>query len=220
MSQSNQVALTEYNRLSGLKTKLFFKVLKDKKSKITVPAEMLLVLVLLLLLSHFSPIQLSATPWTAAYQAPPSMGFSTQVFQVLEWVAMAFSDQQKWCHIKAHFLVCMWLPSCCGFLRWLSDKEYACQCRRQGRCRFNPWVRKTRWRRKRQPSPVLLLGKSHGQRGTWWVGYSPQDCKQSDTTEQLNTHMRPPTVSSHDGKQTKRNRQRQRLGGARSFLFW
>ena len=96
MSQSNQVALTEYNRLSGLKTKLFFKVLKDKKSKITVPAEMLLVLVLLLLLlSHFSTIQHSATPWTAAYQAPPSMGFSTQVFQVLEWVAMAFSDQQK-----------------------------------------------------------------------------------------------------------------------------
>ena len=28
------------------------------------------------------------TPWTAAYQAPPSMGFSRQV---LEWVAIAFS---------------------------------------------------------------------------------------------------------------------------------
>ena len=31
---------------------------------------------LLLLLSHFSRVQLCATPWTAAYQAPPSMGFS------------------------------------------------------------------------------------------------------------------------------------------------
>ena len=27
-----------------------------------------------------SPLQLLATPWTAAYQAPPSMGFSRQVY--------------------------------------------------------------------------------------------------------------------------------------------
>ena len=32
----------------------------------------------LLLLSHFSRVQLCATPWTAAYQASPSMGFSRQ----------------------------------------------------------------------------------------------------------------------------------------------
>ena len=31
-----------------------------------------------LLLSRFSRVQLFATPWTAAYQAPPSMGFSRQ----------------------------------------------------------------------------------------------------------------------------------------------
>ena len=31
---------------------------------------------LLLLLSRFSCVRLCATPWTAAYQAPPSMGFS------------------------------------------------------------------------------------------------------------------------------------------------
>ena len=30
----------------------------------------------LLLLSHFSRVQLCATPYTAAYQAPPSMGVS------------------------------------------------------------------------------------------------------------------------------------------------
>ena len=35
---------------------------------------------LLLLLSHFSRIRPSATPWTAAYQAPPSMGFSRQEY--------------------------------------------------------------------------------------------------------------------------------------------
>ena len=33
---------------------------------------------LLLLLSHFSRVQLCATPWTAAHQASPSMGFSRQ----------------------------------------------------------------------------------------------------------------------------------------------
>ena len=33
---------------------------------------------LLLLLSCFSRVRLCATPWTAAYQASPSMGFSRQ----------------------------------------------------------------------------------------------------------------------------------------------
>ena len=35
---------------------------------------------LLLLLSRFSRVQPSATPWTAAFQAPPSMGFSRQEY--------------------------------------------------------------------------------------------------------------------------------------------
>ena len=35
-------------------------------------------LLLLLLLSHFSPVRLCATPETAAHQAPPSLGFSRQ----------------------------------------------------------------------------------------------------------------------------------------------
>ena len=33
-----------------------------------------------LLLSCFSHVRLCATPWTAAYQAPPSMGFSRQEY--------------------------------------------------------------------------------------------------------------------------------------------
>ena len=33
---------------------------------------------LLLLLSRFSRVRLCATPQTAAHQAPPSLGFSTQ----------------------------------------------------------------------------------------------------------------------------------------------
>ena len=34
----------------------------------------------LLLLSHFSRVRLLATPWTAAHQAPPSMGLSRQEY--------------------------------------------------------------------------------------------------------------------------------------------
>ena len=45
---------------------------------------------------------------------------------------------------------------------------------------FNPWVGKIPWRRKWQPTPVFLPGKSNGQRNL--VGYSPWDCKESDTT--------------------------------------
>jgi len=30
--------------------------------------------------------------------------------------------------------------------------------------RFDPWVRKLPWRRKGQPTPVFLPGKSHRQR--------------------------------------------------------
>ena len=48
---------------------------------------------------------------------------------------------------------------------------------------FNPWVGKISWRRKWQPTPVFLPGKSHGQRNL--VGYSPWGCKELDTTERL-----------------------------------
>ena len=47
--------------------------------------------------------------------------------------------------------------------------------------RFDPWVRKTPWRRKGQPTPVFLPGKFHEQRSL--VGYNPLGHKKSDTTE-------------------------------------
>ena len=47
---------------------------------------------------------------------------------------------------------------------------------------FNMWG-KIPWRRQWHPTPVLLPGKSHGWRSL--VGYSPWDCKESDTTERL-----------------------------------
>ena len=32
---------------------------------------------------------------------------------------------------------------------------------------FNPWVGKVPWRREWQPTPIFLLGKSHGLIKTW-----------------------------------------------------
>ena len=51
-----------------------------------------------------------------------------------------------------------------GRPRWRSGKELACHCRRCKRCGFNSWAGKTAWRRRWQPTPVFLPGKSHGQR--------------------------------------------------------
>ena len=42
------------------------------------------------------------------------------------------------------------------------------------------------WRKKWQPTPVFLSGKSYRQRSL--AGYSPWGHKESDTTEQLSTH--------------------------------
>ena len=72
------------------------------------------------------------------------------------------------------------------FLRWCSGKESTCRCRRPKRHRLNPWVRKIPWSQKQQPTPVLLPGKSLGQRSL--SGYSPWGCKESDTTMLLSTH--------------------------------
>ena len=51
------------------------------------------------------------------------------------------------------------------------NKEPPCQCRKHKRLRLDPWVRKIPWSRKWQPTPVFLLGKSHGQRSL--EGYHP-----------------------------------------------
>ena len=64
-----------------------------------------------------------------------------------------------------------------------SGKEPVCQSRRLKRYGFNAWVQKVLWRRKWQPTPVFLPGKSHDKRRL--VHYSPWGCKESDMTEHL-----------------------------------
>ena len=62
-----------------------------------------------------------------------------------------------------------------------SSKEPTCQCRKQKRRGFDPWVGKVPWRRAWQPTPVFLPGESHGQRSL--AGYSPWGREESERTE-------------------------------------
>ena len=57
--------------------------------------------------------------------------------------------------------------------------------RRHKRCIFHSYVGKFPWKRKWQLTPVFLSGKSHRQRSL--ACYSPWGCKESNTTEWLNS---------------------------------
>ena len=47
--------------------------------------------------------------------------------------------------------------------------------------RFDPWIRKIPWQRKRHPTSVFLPGKSTG--GGGWQATAHEDTKESDMTE-------------------------------------
>ena len=104
------------------------------------------------------------SPWTEEPGGLQSIG-SQRVGR--DWVTNTFT-------YFLFYLTCsflwVWLPW------WLKWSRICLQCRRHG---FDPWVRKIPWRRKWQPTPVLLPGESRGQR------YSLQCCKETDTTERL-----------------------------------
>ena len=116
-------------------------------------------------MKSLSRAQLFVTPWTAAYQAPPSMGFSRQEC----WSGSPFPSpgdlpdpgiESGSPRLQADALPCEPLhriKSNYGkdrFPWWLRHYSACLQCRRPG---FDPWVRKILWRRKRQPTPVLLV---------------------------------------------------------------
>ena len=83
----------------------------------------------------------------------------------------------------------------------------SCQCRRLRRYRFDLGSGSSPWRRKWQPTPVFLPGKSHGQTSLGWGGYSPWDCRVGHDwmTEHRCTHARnhsiwAPHTDSDEGK--------------------
>ena len=72
---------------------------------------------------------------------------------------------------------------CLSQLPWgLSCKESICQCRRHRG--LIPGSGRLPWKSKWQPTSLFLPGKSHEQRSL--MGYSPRDCKGSDTIWWLN----------------------------------
>ena len=58
----------------------------------------------------------------------------------------------------------------CGFPGGASGQELACRCRRHKH--KHTWVGKVSWKRKWQPTPLVLPGNFHAQRGV--AGYSPR----------------------------------------------
>ena len=81
-------------------------------------------------------------------------------------------DAGQTINYRNYFFLCTLNDLVGAFQVALSSKEPACQCR---------------WRRKWQPTPVLLPGISHGWRSL--VGYNPWGHKESDTTEQLDLYI-------------------------------
>ena len=101
----------------------------------------------------------SHTVW--AQNAGRLQAVSEVVFPTFCCISLKPSEVRSWVLVDVHV-------DAYGFPWWLSGKESSCQCRRRG---FNPWIGRIPWRRKWQPTPVFLPGKSHGQRSL--AGYSP-----------------------------------------------
>ena len=103
-------------------------------------------------MKSLSHVRLLATPWTAAYQALPSMGFSRQEY----WSGVPLPSLMiisRSSHVAANGIISL-------FFLWLSSIP----------------LQRRQW----HPTPVLLPGKSHGWRSL--VGCSPWGHYESDTT--------------------------------------
>ena len=148
-----------------------------------------------------SGIRLFATPWIVAYQALPSMGFSRQEYwSRLQCPLPGDLPDPESSPCLLHLLhgqvgslplapprrPFMTSPNLNSLPSLVAQavKSICLQCRRP---RFDPWVEKIPWRRRWQPTPVLLPGESHGWKSL--VGYNPWGRKESDTTEQLHFHF-------------------------------
>ena len=90
-----------------------------------------------------------------------------------------------------HSSLCPYLCQYHGPHRWLSGKEFTCQCRSHRRCQFNPGVRKIPWKRKRQPLQYSCL-ENPTDRGAWKV--TVHGVTKSQTQE--STHSASTTLSS------------------------
>ena len=109
-------------------------------------------------------------------QAPLFMGFSSQEY----WSGLPFPLPGDLPDPGIEPMSPAWQVGSLSLSHLRSTGRYT-------RCRFDPWVGKSTWRRKWQPTPIFLTGESHGQRSL--VGYSLWGQKESDTTELLSIHI-------------------------------
>ena len=91
--------------------------------------------------------------------------------------ALAFTWHSPWVLVRLQIFAFLRIPLT---LVWAHPRLVVKKCLPSRRLRFNPWVRKVPWRRKWQPTPVFLPGRSHGQKSL--RGYSSWSCKELDTT--------------------------------------
>ena len=135
------------------------------------------------------------TSWPRCLEAEPHLDFSVteasnsflQAKPLTFWALSLFhffSGPPYHPNQYVHLKLSMPPKYALGLPWWLKQLSICLQCRRP---RFNPWVEKIPWRRKWQSIPILLPGKSHGQRSL--VGYIPWGCKESDMTERLHVHV-------------------------------
>ena len=135
------------------------------------------------LLSH---VRLLVAPWTAAYQAPPSMGFSRQEYwsgvplpslegiwgQLKTFETLGFPDSSVGKELPCSAGVPSLIPgsedllekgqathsSILGLPLWFSWQRICPQCGIPG---FNPWVWKIPWGVEKLPTPVFWPGEFH-----------------------------------------------------------
>ena len=115
--------------------------------------------------SSVSPFSsyLQSFPTSGSFQMSQFFASGGQRIGVLASASILLMNIQDWFpkqHQHIEFLErnsTIWKDLGSGLPRWHSNKESTCQCRR---CGFDPWVGKMSWRRKWQPTPVLLPRES------------------------------------------------------------
>ena len=96
---------------------------------------------------------------TFGYVSVRNLGHSNRCVVVYHCCLILHFPNGLRCGVPFHMLICH--LSVFGISGGASGRESTCQCRR---CGFDPWVGKITWSRKRQPTPVFLPKKLHGQR--------------------------------------------------------
>ena len=135
-----------------------------------------------------------------------------------QYCAITFSNQhwklkrRKAFKSKTSPLLLRFLHFFEGFPGGANGKESACQYRRHKRHGFDPWVRKTTWRRACQSTPVFLPGESRGQRGLVATGHrvtiSHKESDWSNLTQYISLLMTLPSLyikKDHKYYHSKRN---------------